>query len=168
MANGVRYATAADVRGLMRLHARCSTTTLQRRFLAPMPVLSTRLATALLMPPGGFAMVCEREGELVAHIMVAPFPDEDPPTDGGRPADAGLLVEDAWQRRGVGSSLLRSAVKDAPVAGFGSLRLTVHPDNRAVLALVNSLGLRARIAVRDGYTHITLPLGVRLSRGGAA
>src|SRR4051794_26936025 len=128
MSDGVRRGSVADVRDLVRMHAVCSPTTLHRRFLAPMPVMSPEFAQALLEPEGGFSMVTERRGAIAAIITVAP---EDEP----RSAQVGLLVADEWQRHGLGTSLLNAVAREAGHEGFEQLHLVVHPDNEGVLPM---------------------------------
>jgi GNAT superfamily N-acetyltransferase len=139
------------------MHAQCSPVTVQRRYLSPLPVMTTKLASALLSPRGGFSLVAERRGDLAGVITVAAY-DADTDDHHPREADVGLLVADSWQRQGIGTALLLAAVRKSPEAGFDELRLTVHPDNKAVLPMLSSAGLRARISLRDGYTQIMLPL----------
>lgn len=152
MAGGLRRGIAGDVRGLIRMHAECSDTTVRRRFLSPLPTMSSSLALQLLTPPGGFSLVADRGGRLAAVITVAP----DQP--GSADAEAGLLVADAWQRRGIGTALLSMAVREAPRAGFTALHLRVLPDNPAVVAMIAAAGLRARVSSHDGVTQIVVPL----------
>ncbi len=49
----VRTATLDDAPSLVRMHARCSGESVYRRFAAPLPRLSERLAARLLAPPYG-------------------------------------------------------------------------------------------------------------------
>jgi GNAT superfamily N-acetyltransferase len=133
------------------MHAECSPTSVQQRYLSPMPVLGARLAARLLCPPGGFALVAERENELVGIATVAPFDDE--PV-----AEAGLLVVDRCQRQGVGTALLAACTREAARLGFTRLVLMAHPDNRAVLSTVNAVGLRARVSTSSGLTSVVMTL----------
>lgn len=139
-----------DVRGLVRMHAECSPQSINRRFLSPMPGLSTPRAVHLLCPPGGFSLVVERLGAIAGILTAA----------AGEPSvgDVGLLVAARWQRQGLGNSLLVAAVREATRAGFVALSLSVHPDNSAVLPLVNHAGLRARVSWEDGVTEVRVPL----------
>jgi len=137
--------------------------TVQRRYLSAVPILSTKLASTLLCPVGGFSVVAERGSEIAAVITVAPYAPA--PGRSAPQADVGLLVADSWQRQGIGSALLLAAVRQSPLLGFDELRLTVHPDNKAVLPMLSSAGLRARISMHDGYTHIALPLISRRAVG---
>jgi GNAT superfamily N-acetyltransferase len=136
---------------MVRMYADCSPTTLRRRFLTATPTLSTRGALDLLTPEGGFSVVAERRDALAAVITVAPAAELGT-------AEVGLLVADAWQRQGIGTALLVAAAREAGREGFDQLHLTVHPDNRGVLPMVSSAGLRAHVATRDGITHVVVPL----------
>jgi GNAT superfamily N-acetyltransferase len=153
MAGGVRRGGAADVRALVRMYADCSPVTLRRRFVTATPTLSTQAALELLVPDGGFSVIAERREAMAAIITVGPA---------GAPgtAEVGLLVADAWQRKGLGTALLNAVAREAGREGFDQLHLTVHPDNRGVLPMVSSAGLRAHVATRDGITHVVIPLTV--------
>ncbi len=130
------------------MHAACSPETVLRRYFAPMPDLSPRLAARLLSPTGGFSLVAERGSELAGIVTVAP--------DADGVGDVGVLVADAWQRQGIGTSLLCAAVAEAE--GFTDLLLTAHPANRAVLPTVHAAGLRAHVSRVDGLVEIAVPL----------
>jgi GNAT superfamily N-acetyltransferase len=152
MGEVIRVGTSSDVRALIRMHADCSTTTIERRYLSALPVLSARFAARLLCPVGGFSLVTERG--LVAIATVAPDVH-----DGNQGiAEVGQLVADRYQRQGIGTAMLAAASREASRRGFAALVLAVHPDNRAVLPMVNAAGLRARISTRDGLTRVLIPL----------
>jgi GNAT superfamily N-acetyltransferase len=153
--SGIRPGTADDVRALIRMHEQCSQRSLTRRYLSPLPVLGSRLATRLLLPPDGFSLVVERDGGLGAVTTVACSCD---PGQANR-ADVGLLVADEFQGQGIGTALLLAAAREAALRDVDELVLTVHPDNPAVLAMVHATGLRARIGTRDRLTQIAITLG---------
>jgi GNAT superfamily N-acetyltransferase len=117
-----------------------------------MPVLGPRLAARLLNPVDGFSLVAERGRELVGITTVAAYEDD---TSTG---EVGLLVVDHCQRQGLGTTLLTTATREATRRSLSGLLLTVHPDNRAVVAMVSAAGLRAHVSTRDGFTHVTVPL----------
>jgi len=50
--------------------------------------------------------------------------------------DVGVVVADAWQRRGVGAALMRALVARAQARSVTSLAMDVLPGNRQVLAMV--------------------------------
>ena len=55
-------------------------------------------------------------------------------------ADVGVTVVDAWQGRGFGSALLARLSECAREAGVEHFAVEVLPENRAMLALLHSLG----------------------------
>jgi GNAT superfamily N-acetyltransferase len=152
MGASIRAGTLADVRALVRMHAECSPTSIEQRYLAPMPMLGAQLATCLLCPADGFSLVGEAEQEMVAIATVATS-DDDPTT-----AEVGQLVVDRCQRQGIGTAMLLAATRKATRRGYERLELTVQPSNRSVLTMVGATGLRARVTNRDGFTHVLIPL----------
>jgi ribosomal protein S18 acetylase RimI-like enzyme len=150
----IRSGTLNDVRALVRMHAECSPASVERRYMSPMPVLSSRFASRLLCPVGGFSKVAEQDHQMVGIATVAPDVDDDT----ARTAEVGELVVDRFQRQGIGTTLLAAAARDASTRGFTALLLSVHPDNRAVIPMVNAAGLRARVNTRDGLTRVAIPL----------
>ena len=51
-----------------------------------------------------------------------------------------LVVADAWQRRGVGAALVRSAVEVARGEGVAHLLAELSPDNRPMRELLAAAG----------------------------
>ena len=149
----LRPGTASDAREVVAMHGRCSAESVYRRYHAPLPNVNVRLARAVLEPEGGTSMVVTVGSEVVALGMFAPGTGSDGPS-----AEIGLLVEDRWHRRGLGSQLLRSLVREAAEHGFETLTCSVQPDNRAVLPLLRRLGLRVRASHVDGVTEYAIPV----------
>ena len=156
----LRRGSAADARALVAMHARCSAETVYRRYHAPVPHLSPRLARALLEPVGGLSLVLATGGDLVAVGVVG---TTGPDAEGDQVAEVGLMVEDRWQRHGHGSRLLRALALEASRAGIDTLVCAVLPDSTALLSVVQRAGLRARACYDDGVTQYRVPLG-RLAR----
>lgn len=151
----LRRGALTDTDALVALHERCSAATLYRRFHAPVVRLTPRMARALLEPPGGASLLLTVDGDVVAAGMFSPDPTGEEPTT----AEAGLLVEDAWQRRGHGARLLRHLAEEAAGAGFETLSCLALPENDAVLRTVDRAGLRARTSYVDGVVQHRVPLG---------
>jgi len=167
MVRTIRFGNRGDVRDLIRLHDGCSEQSVTRRYLAPMPILRASLATRLLCPADGFSLVSQQDGQLAGIITLAAYDargeglQESSSEAQARPArraDVGQLVADAYQRRGLGTTLLLRAAGEASRRGVDELVLTVLPDNPAVLGMVHAAGLRARVGTDDGLTRITLRL----------
>ena len=78
-----------------------------------------------------------------------------------------LQVDGAWRRRGIGTRLLTEAARFARSDGAGEIMLTAGADNQAVLPMVLSAGLRARIRMAGDVltVRITVTPSRRRSTG---
>jgi GNAT superfamily N-acetyltransferase len=86
-------------------------------------------------------------------------------TDETGVAEVAIVVAPAWRRRGVGSALLCALEAPAARHGFASLAALYLPSNRAVEALLRSLGYGDRVT-RDGISVVTKSLGVPVPSDG--
>lgn len=76
----------------------------------------------------------------------------------GDEAEAALLVRDDWQRRGLGSALLRRLLGHADRAGYAAVLLHVQAENTPMLRTLRRLD-RPVALERDGAVlTATLPL----------
>lgn len=124
---------AADVPGLLAMHDRCSDETRYHRWHGrtrrfPAGYLAALLAGA----PGQLAVSARVEGELVgvgSAAEVAP----------GR-REIGILVEDAWQHRGVGRRLLAALVEACAAAGADHLYAEVLDADAGLVDVLRRLG----------------------------
>src|SRR5207244_2672427 len=94
----VRPADAQDTGAVRQLHERCSARGRYRRYLAGSGVPSDAALRRLLTPANGYTLVAETQDQIVALTNVL--------WDGPE-AELGILVADAWQRRGLGTALAR-------------------------------------------------------------
>jgi len=109
------------------------------------------------------AIVAVADGVIVGHAMAA---DRVAPGDPGNPVrmggpgatDVGVVVADAWQRRGVGAALMRALVARAQARGVTSLAMDVLPGNRQVLAMVIGHWPDAAIGHAPDSLDIRIPL----------
>jgi ribosomal protein S18 acetylase RimI-like enzyme len=145
----LRAASGDDVNALVAMHRRCSEETVYRRYHVPMPHVTPRLARGLLDPPAGLCLVLTVGDDIVATGVLAAGPDG---------AEVGIMVEDRWQRHGLGTRLLHALAVEAAVLGLETLTCLVQPDNDAALTTVRRAGLRARVSACDGLTRYTIPL----------
>lgn len=82
-----------------------------------------------------------------------------PPTEEGDGVRAVTLrVDPAWQRRGIGSRLLVEVARLANANGATEIVLTTRADNQAVLPMVLSAGLRARIRMAADVLTVRVPV----------
>jgi len=77
-------------------------------------------------------------------------------------ADLGVLVEDDWQRRGVGSRLIAAAVDAATRGGTAVVQAEVLGDDGFIVALLRRIGPINVTSGSGGYS-VTLDLTDRLS-----
>jgi GNAT superfamily N-acetyltransferase len=125
----IRPAGPDDTDAVRRLHGRSSVATLGRRYPAGPP--SDGRLRRLLTPAGGLTLVGQHGDEVVAmaNLLVE-----------GDLGEVALLVEDAWQRRGVGTALLRRLVEYARHAGSAAVVAHAGADNVAMLRTLRRIG----------------------------
>ena len=99
------------------------------------------------------AIVAVADGVIVGHAMAADYRD-------GRATDVGIVVADAWQRRGVGAALMRGLVARARARGVKSLAMDVLPGNRRVLTMVLEHWPEAAVGRSPDGFDICVPLEV--------
>ncbi|MGZ4533945.1 MAG: N-acetyltransferase family protein [Nocardioidaceae bacterium] len=145
-----RHGTLDDADPVVAMHARCSEESIYRRYHAPLPRLGPRLAHQLLAPPGGWSLVAEYDGRVVALACAGPLSATE--------LELGLLVEDAEQHRGIGARLLREGADDAAGRGFRTLHCLAQPENDRVVTTANRAGLVARLSWTDGLLDVQMPL----------
>jgi len=145
----LRAGTAEDAGRVVAMHARCSSRTVVQRYHTPLPRLSDRLARALLEPPGGMSLVATVGDEVVAFGVLSAA---------SAGPEIGLLVEDRWQRQGLGTKMLRSLAVEAANRGATRLVCTVQPGSTALLATVRRAALRAHVTSADGLMQLTIPV----------
>jgi len=152
----LRPGAAHDVAGLIAMHARCSVETIRRRHHTAMPHLPVRLARALLTPDHGHSLVATCGPHLIGIATLARGHDGE--------HDVGLLVEDRWQRQGIGTRLLHTLAQQAAKQHIPRLLCLVQPDNEAVPATIRRAGFHPRLTMTDGLLQATIPLS-RPTRG---
>ena len=143
----VRKASYADTAGLMAMHGRCSHDTVFRHYGAPLARLDLRLARRMLVGEGT-ALVAVSGGDVVGFATVARVED-------GR-AEVSLLVEDRWQRRGIGTRLLGAATRQAAEDGAEDVVMRGPAESPAAIALVFGSGLRARVKLSGDELVVTI------------
>jgi len=153
----VRQAAAGDRPALERMLARCTGETRYRRFHGPVKVFPERYLTeALSGSPLHFALVAcldedgaDEDGAVVALASCRAV-------DEGV-AEVGILVEDEWQRRGVGSALLREIVAYAARTGLRALQAQVLAEQPWIVGLLRRHGT-CTIAGAGQALYVTLSL----------
>jgi GNAT superfamily N-acetyltransferase len=157
----VRRAAAADRPALERMLARCTGQTRYRRFHGPVTAFPERYLTeALSGSPLHFALVAcldedaEVDGTVVDGTVVALASCR--AVDEGV-AELGILVEDDWQRRGVGGDLLGEIVAYAARTGLRALQAQVLAEQPWIVGLLRRHGT-CMTAGAGPALHVTLTL----------
>ncbi|SCF38753.1 GNAT family N-acetyltransferase [Micromonospora mirobrigensis] len=153
----VRPATAEDLPAVVELHERCSPRSRQRRYLGGAATPSPARLRRLLDPARGLTLLATAGSGGAAEpvVAMANLLGE------GDEAEAALLVRDDWQRRGLGTALLRRLLGHADRAGYAALVLHVQADNTPMLRTLRRLG-RPASTDRDGsLLTLTVPLDAR-------
>jgi RimJ/RimL family protein N-acetyltransferase len=156
----LRALLAEDEAAVVRMHARCSPATTQRRYFSGMRAIPPGLLRLLMDVDGhrrvGVVAAIGSELVGVAHL--------DLPGDGT--GEVAVLVEDAHQRRGIGGTLLHRCVRAAAIRDVGAISAVCLTDNVAFPQLVARCGYHATTTLDDGLRHLTFPVA-RTSLAGA-
>lgn len=146
----VRRADTRDVEAARAMHERCSARTLKLRYHGPVGD-ADRYLNHLLSPRYGRTLAVQTaSGRIVGlgHLL----------WDGDE-TEVALLVEDTWQRRGVGAELLSRLVAMAVEAGCSSVYAVTQASNTGMVAAMRGLGLPLDYQVEEGTLVITARLG---------
>ncbi|RAS59437.1 acetyltransferase (GNAT) family protein [Lentzea atacamensis] len=127
--------SAEDLRAML---ARCSPCSLRARFLGSGVALE-QLAAALTGAASSRTLVA-RVGTTVVGIGSV---------DGPAPYELAVLVEDRWQRRGVGRRLVTTLVSTAAAHGVDELTVAMAVGNVAAQRLVRALWPCARFTAPE-------------------
>ena len=158
----VRPMERRDREAVQAMHERCSPASRRARYFSPKPTLSQRALELFCEPSHGLTLVAQGpDGSILAlaHLMHAVDPGV---------AELALLVEDAWQGRGLGRALTDLLLVPARERGVVELRATVLADNARMRRLLTSLGGRVRRTDEPGTLEIRLRLDARAARAAAA
>ncbi|WP_030901520.1 GNAT family N-acetyltransferase [Streptomyces sp. NRRL F-5126] len=147
----VRPVREADRAAAVGLHGRCSARTLLARYRGPADGADGYLGH-LLSPRFGHTLgAWTAGGRLVGmgHLL----------WDGDE-AEVAVLVEDAWQLRGIGTALLERLTALAAHAGYPDVYAVTGTADRGMAAALRGLGLPLDRRVEDEATAVlTLTLG---------
>jgi RimJ/RimL family protein N-acetyltransferase len=161
----IRTLRAEDRPGLARGFEQLSETSRHRRFFTVMPALSEQALTYLTAidhhDHEALVAVAPRSGQLVGVARFIRNPRE--PDH----ADLAVVVIDSWQRRGVGTALLRELAQRAAEEGVRYFTAEILADNRPVLALAHRLG-GAETTSSGGVVSARIDLAAVTDHAGAA
>ena len=129
----VRPIRPDDAGRLRALHARLSFDSVYHRFFAPMRSLPSAVAHDLanVDHERRLALVAEADDESLVAVARYAVVAEAPLT-----AEIAVVVEDAWQRLGLGTRLLHELLRAAEARGIRAFRADVLATNQRMLRLL--------------------------------
>ncbi|GAA3292407.1 GNAT family N-acetyltransferase [Streptomyces cinereospinus] len=145
----VRRADTGDLDAAKAMHGRCSERTLSMRYHGPAGD-ADRYLDHLLSPRFGRTLAVQTaSGRIVGlgHLL----------WDGDE-TEVALLVEDEWQRRGIGTELLGRLVAMAVEAGCESVYAVTQASNTGMVAAMRGLDLPLDYQIEEGTLVITARL----------
>ena len=74
-------------------------------------------------------------------------------------AEIAVVVEDAWQRHGVGSRLLLHLRCRAYASGIHTFHGTMHADNRPIIELLRTVFRVRTYRLETGVLEVEIPIG---------
>jgi GNAT superfamily N-acetyltransferase len=155
----IRPIQPADAFRLRRMFDRLSPESVYQRFFAPV----TRGRSAALMHLAGVdhelheSLVAESGGEILG---VARFDGR----HGEQDAEVAVIVEDAYQDRGLGTLLLHQLARVAARRGLSAFRAVVLGENRAALRFLRRLSPDAEVRFAGGEYVAYAPFRRNASR----
>lgn len=138
----VRQAAAADVPALVAMHGRCSPRTRRLRYLGTGATPTSAALARLVNRRHGRTLVVEHGEQVIAMGNLMHDGDD---------AEVALLVEDSWQRKGIGTMLLRRLL----TANDRQTVAVTAAHNTAMLRLLQRAGAELT-HVEMGAAHLTL------------
>lgn len=150
----LRIATPADAPLVAALHARSTPESRRLRFLSSTPKLGPDALRDLVSMDAEHAAVLAMTvdgGHAVGLGNLSPC--------GPGCAELALLVEDAWQGRGLGTALLRRLVELARDRQLEALSATAHVGHHRLTRLLRRAGLRPQAWIEDGLLQVRADLG---------
>lgn len=148
----LRPAGPGDTEAARALHGRCSPRTLSQRYQGPAEE-ADRYLPHLLSPRHGYSVAAGcPAGTLVAlgHLL----------RDGDE-TEVALLVEDTWQRRGIGAALLRTLIGLAEQTRCETVYAVTRASNTGMIATMRGTGMPLEHDVQEGMLVLTARLTPR-------
>ncbi|MBM7775687.1 GNAT superfamily N-acetyltransferase [Actinokineospora baliensis] len=145
----LRTGTPADAEAVADLHARCSARTLFSRYHAGLRTLPRRWLHRLLQPPRGTTLValCGTEVVAIAQLIRTADPAE---------AEISVLVEDGWQRQGLGAAMIGRLAAVARAAGHDRMVAWCLPAEVGFLRAATASGLPVAVGRDDDVLRVAL------------
>jgi GNAT superfamily N-acetyltransferase len=148
----------SDKAGLVALFKRCSPESIRYRFLSKIKSLPKEMLERLLNVDGArqVALIVVRDEEPEERIVAVGRYN----AEAERPqvAEVAFLVEDAFQKRGIGTLLLDHLAEIARQHGITHFSADVLVDNHLMLSVFRSAGYALTSHASYGVTHLEFPI----------
>lgn len=144
--------TSGEEAALAGLHRRCSLDTLFARYHTGASTLPASWIRRLLDPPNGRTVLVVTPEQIVGYGQLIADPGET--TD-----EVSLLVEDAWQGRGIGTALLEVLIAHASHGGQHGVHGWCMPAHTGLRRTAQCAGYPTTSAAGTGLVKITIPIG---------
>jgi RimJ/RimL family protein N-acetyltransferase len=149
----IRLARPEDSDAVAAMHDRSSERSRYQRYFSIADWHGTRLYRLAGGHRGATLVAMSEDGEIVGLGNV--FPD---PSEGSHAAEIAMIVEDAYQGRGVGRKMLQAMLHMATRLGFTSIVASVLAENNGMLHLLQSSGLKWDVHIHDGISYMRAEL----------
>jgi GNAT superfamily N-acetyltransferase len=152
----IRPLTPADRGRLVDLFGRLSPTSVYQRFHQPVATVRAICLDYLLAVDGvDHVALAATYGDDIIGVARYHRPSRD------EPAEAAIVVEDAWQRHGIGRRLLLALNDAAAANGLTELVGVTRTSNQALLGLVYDVfpGAEANIRFGEHVYDLRVPVG---------
>jgi GNAT superfamily N-acetyltransferase len=149
----IRVATPRDDEGLRAMFSRASSESVYLRFHAPFSDVPEWMLALMLDADHHHkeVLLAVAGGEIVGHAMYARL-------GSSAEAEMAIIVEDGWQSKGVGKSLLSELARRARLGGIETFIGEVLGENRRMLGLAAMFSGTA-YTMEEGVWHVLMPLG---------
>ncbi|WP_018681083.1 GNAT family N-acetyltransferase [Actinokineospora enzanensis] len=147
----LRPGTPADADAVAALHARCSAQSLFTRYHAGLRTLPRRWLHRLLQPPRGTTLLALCGNDVVAMAQLIPTND---PAE----AEISVLVEDGWQRQGLGTAMITRLGTLARAAGHRRMIAWCLPAEAGFARTATATGLPVSVRREDDMVRVALAL----------
>ncbi|HEU0184514.1 MAG TPA: GNAT family N-acetyltransferase [Blastocatellia bacterium] len=157
----VRSMRRDDRQALKDLFARCSPESIRFRFLHQVKELTEDMLDRLIDIDGSrhvALVVTQGEGPGGRIVAVGRYQAGTTRTEEPDVAEVSFLVEDAMQRRGIGTLLLDTLAELARERGVKRFSADVLADNRQMLSVFRKAGYALSAATSYGVTQLEFPI----------
>ncbi|MEU3639991.1 GNAT family N-acetyltransferase [Streptomyces albogriseolus] len=148
-----RPATLDDFDAVNALHDRCSLATRFARYQAARRSLRVAEFHHLTRPDRSLTWVTHPEDDPQQVIATTSLVRTTEPDT----AELGIMIEDPWQNRGLGTTLAQYARAQARTLGCSLMTVMTGSDNVRMLKIMKTLGA-ARPAIHSSTVDLTVPV----------